>query len=270
MSDEQLLAGYIKTWREVCADFLTLARSLDAADWDRPTDLEGWSVRDNVAHTAHLESVLAGAPEETAPVETAAHVKSLSGHYTEQGVRARADRTVDDLVAEFEAAVAKRSAELDAEPPTDASAPSPRTPGGIGWDTGTLLRNRPLDVWMHEQDIRRAIGRPGGFDGRGARHTVALFSAALPMILGKRVAPPAGTTVTFSVPEHDLSRTVAIDESGRATQATSDSPTTTLTFSPEAFILLCGGRRTPDSVEVTITGDEALGRRILDEMAVTP
>ena len=45
-----------------------------------------------MAHTAHLEAVLAGAPEETVEVPDGAHVKGLTGHYTEQGVLARRDR----------------------------------------------------------------------------------------------------------------------------------------------------------------------------------
>ncbi len=33
----------------------------------------------------------------------------------------------------------------------------------------------PLDVWMHEQDIRRAIGRPGGYDCAAADHVLRTF-----------------------------------------------------------------------------------------------
>src|SRR5690348_9719471 len=196
MTDASRLAQLIDTWRQAIAEFVALARDIPEDQWDLPTDLEGWTVKDNVAHTAHLESVLAGGPEETEPVEDAPHVKGLSGLYTEQGVAARRGRDMTSLADEIEDAAGRRQAALQDDPPTDGSAPASRTPAGVPWTTERLLSNRPLDVWMHEQDIRRAIGRPGGFDTPAARHTIEVLGAALPMVVGKRVQPPAGTTVS--------------------------------------------------------------------------
>ncbi len=103
----------------------------------------------------------------------APHLKSLMSYYTEQGVLARRERDLDSVADEIEQAVATRHAALQAEPPTDPKAAPPKTPGDIPWDFQTLLNNRPVDVWMHEQDIRRAIGRPGGYDGPAAAHVLA-------------------------------------------------------------------------------------------------
>ena len=89
-------------------------------------------------------------------------------YYTEQGVLARRDRGMAELADEIERSVAVRYAELKAAPPIDGSPHRPRTPGGAGWNYQTLLSNRPVDVWMHEQDIRRAIDRPGGYDSPAA------------------------------------------------------------------------------------------------------
>jgi hypothetical protein len=38
----------------------------------------------------------------------------------------------------------------------------------------------------------------------------------------------------------------------------------------ETYVILAGGRRAPADVEVSVTGDEELGRRVLAAMAVTP
>ena len=93
------------------------------------------------------------------------------GLYTEQGVVARRDATPDELINEIREAATARHTALLADPPTDGSAKPERIFGGIPWDWQTLLRNRPLDVWMHEQDVRRAVGRPGDLDtARGAAH----------------------------------------------------------------------------------------------------
>ncbi|MFL6158712.1 MAG: maleylpyruvate isomerase family mycothiol-dependent enzyme [Marmoricola sp.] len=271
MSDAHHLTDLIETWRAAIAEFVALARDVPEEQWNLPTDLEGWSVKDNVAHTAHLEGVLAGAAEETVPVEEAPHIKTLTGFYTEQGVLARRDKDIGALADEIEQAAATRYAELQADPPVDPKAAPPRTPGGVPWDVGTLLSNRPLDVWMHEQDIRRAIDLPGGYGTDPARHAIAKFGGALPMVLGKRVAPPVGTSVQIDVPEADASWTAAIGEDGRAGFVDPvDSPTVRITLSAEDFVVLAGGRRTLDATAPTFEGDAELGRQVLSSFAVTP
>jgi uncharacterized protein (TIGR03083 family) len=268
--DETLLR-LVEVWYGACTDFVALAREIPPEQWDLPTDLEGWTVKDNVAHTAHLEGVLAGAPEETIEVDEAPHLKGLMNYYTEQGVLARRDRDMESLAAEIEQAVATRHAALVADPPTDGSAKPPKTPGDIPWDTHRLLSNRPVDVWMHEQDIRRAIGRPGGYSSPAAAHVMDVFGQALPMVVGKRVAPPVGTTVTLEVPEAGVGWTVRIGEDGRCVPVEdATAATTTVRLSPEDFIVLAGGRRTPDATQPKIEGDADLAQRLLQSLAVTP
>ena len=271
MNDAPRLAGLVAVWREAIADFVELVRSIPEDQWDLSTDLAGWSVKDNVAHTAHLEAVASGADEETVEVEQAPHIKDLSGFYTEQGVLARRDRDLPSLADEIERAAGTRYAELQASPPTDGSAPAPRTPGGVPWSNLTLLSNRPVDVWMHSQDIRRAIGRPGGYDGAPARHAINNLGRALPMVLGKRVAPPAGTSVRIDVLEVDASWTAQIGEDGRAAFVDQlEEPTVRITLGAEDFVVLAGGRRDVDATSPAYAGDAELGHAVLSNLAVTP
>jgi uncharacterized protein (TIGR03083 family) len=215
--------------------------------------------------------VLAGTPEETIEVEPAPHLTGPMSHYTEQGVLARRDRDMDSLVGEIEQAVAARYAALRADPPTDPSAAPPKTPGDAPWDYRTLLSNRPLDVWMHEQDVRRAIDRPGGFDSPVVEHVLGVFGRALPMVVGKRVAPPSGTTVRLAVPDAAMCWTVTVGADGRAAVADNQMPaTTTVSVSPEDFVVLAGGRRAPGATQPVIDGDEQLGRRLVATLAITP
>jgi uncharacterized protein (TIGR03083 family) len=273
MSDPRLLQ-LVETWHSACSDLVTLAREISREQWDLPTDLAGWTVKDNVAHTAHLEAVLAGAPEETMQVADAAHLTGLQNYYTEAGVLARRDHTMEQLATEIEESVARRYAELQADPPTDGKASPPRTPGGVPWNVETLLSNRPLDVWMHDQDVRRAIGRPGGYDSPAARHVLAVFGSALPMVVGKRLAPSPGTSVRLAVPDAGLSWIVGVGQDRRAAvldDATAPAkPTTSVALSPEDFVVLAGGRRAPETTRPAIDGDEELGRRLLQSLAVTP
>lgn len=270
-ADASRLAELVETWREAIAEFVALARDVPEDQWHLATDLDGWSVKDNVAHTAHLEAVLAGEPEETIAVAEAPHLKNLTSYYTEQGVLARRDRDMASLADEIEQAAAKRYAELLADPPTDGAAAPPITPGGVPWNNDTLLNNRPLDVWMHEQDIRRAIGRPGGYGTAIAQHVLHRLAGGLPMVLGKRVAPPIGTSVRIDVPEAGASWSAAIGEDGRAT-ATDQlaEPTVLITLTAEEFVVLAGGRRPVEATNPEFTGDAELGRAVLANLSVTP
>ena len=48
------------------------------------------------------------------------------------------------------------------------------------------------------------------------------------------------------------------------------SSAATVRLSPEDFVVLAGGRRTPDETQPKIEGDEDLGHQLLRSMAVTP
>ena len=67
---------------------------------------------------------------------------------------------------------------------------------------------------MHEQDVRRAVGLPGGMDSAAAQHTADYLSEAFGFVVGKKVAPPAGTTAVLAV-EGSPVVAVEVDESGR-------------------------------------------------------
>ncbi|WP_188110661.1 maleylpyruvate isomerase family mycothiol-dependent enzyme [Aeromicrobium ginsengisoli] len=261
-----LLDTYVRGWHESAESIVALAAELDAADWARQTDCTEWTVKDVLAHLAHLESELCRSEQSTYDSTGGSDVVSA---YTALGVEARRDRTPAELVEEFAAAVDLRAARL-ADLPDDPAAPAPVTPGGVAWSWDTLLRNRSVDVWVHEQDIRRATGRPGGLDSTGAHVAVMTFSFAMPFVLGKKVRPPATSTVRWNVTgETPLELVVRIGEDGRASAIeTLDEPSATLTMSTETFTVLTAGRRAPDQVDVAVEGDEELARATLGAMAI--
>ncbi len=271
MTDRERLAEYVDIWWQAVNDFLDLLEQVPADQWGTPTDLPGWDVKAVAAHIAHLESILAGNPEETVEVGEPDHVTGLMGLYTEQGVVARRDSSPDELINEIREAATARHTALLADPPTEASARPERIFGGVAWDWERLLRNRPLDVWMHEQDIRRAVDLPGGMDSAGARHTAAYLAESLGLILAKRVGASAGTTAVLDVGGQQPVAFVVTDAGrGEPMPTIPADPTVCMRLEREAFVVLAGGRRDADPGSVEITGDEALGRRILDSFAVTP
>ena len=118
-TDQQRLAGYIDVWWRAVDDFTSLLEEVPAEEWSTPTDLAGWDVRAVASHTAHLESILAGAPEETAEVGEPEHVTGLMGLYTEIGVVNRRDSSPDEIINEIRSVTTARHTALLADPPTD-------------------------------------------------------------------------------------------------------------------------------------------------------
>ena len=275
--DAARLAGYVETWWQAVQDFTALLDQVPDAEWSTPTDLAGWDVRACAAHTAHLESVLAGEPEETADVGEPPHVTGFMGLYTEIGVVNRRDRAPAEIVAEIREVTTRRHEQLLADPPTDPDARPPAIFGGVPWTWEVLLRNRPLDVWMHEQDVRRAVGRPGGLDSRAAQHTADYLIESFGFVLAKKAGAPVGTTAVLDVAG---SPTVAFEVVARDDGKTRGrllpagelpaAATLALRKDRESFVVRAGGRRKPVEGAVTVEGDRALAERVLSMMATTP
>ena len=150
--DQPFFTFFVDAFEHSVRSLLALAGELAPEDWDRPTDLPGWSVRDVLAHLAAIESELLG------------HVRGDFGRHTEDGVAARRGLPVEDVVAELAGALEERVAAMRA---MTGDEPPQVVPAGQPWDTTTLLRNRAFEAWTHEQDVRRAVGRPGNLEVRG-------------------------------------------------------------------------------------------------------
>lgn len=263
------LNAYVDIWWSGITDFTHLLEELPRAAWSEPTDLPGWTVRDVAAHTAHLEHLLAGGRHDDIKVVDAPHARGFMGEFTEQGVMARLGRSKDELINEIrESATATHTAIL-ADGVPEGTTPAREPFGSIGWTSRTLWRNRPLDLWMHEQDVRRAAGLPGNLDSPGAIHSVDYLSDSLGLVLAKRVGAPTGTVLRLEVAGH-APRAFTVNDAGRGEELPElpDSADVTLSFDRESFARVAGGRG--EGSEVAVAGDEALGAKILESMVVTP
>jgi len=249
-----------------------LGDGLAADDWVRPTECPGWTVQDNLAHIIGIESVLLGrpAPDHDLPPGLT-HVRNDLGRTNEIWVDARRSRTGREVLAEFRAVAEARLAVLR-DPAHDFGAES-WTPVGPG-TVRDLLPFRIFDSWCHEQDMRRALGRPGDFDetSAAARDAVDRVAGAMPRAVGRGVRPPDGTTVVFDV-TGPLGRRIGLEMvDGRAhpVEPPPAEPDVVLTLSTETFVRLGTGRGEPGAIlaagDVGIEGDAALGRRIVEAM----
>lgn len=252
------------TW----ASILELCAELTEEQWKTATGCPGWTVQDNVAHLVDYEADALGRPrlEATVP-EGLDHLKNPLGEANEVGVQARRARPGAEVLAELREVTAARSAQLRALTVDDLSR-EVATPTGPG-TLADLLTLRVMDTWAHEQDIRRALGRPGHATGPVVDEAVAYWARFLPYVVGKRAGAPDGTTVVVQVGDRHRSAIEVQDGRARSVDGLEGEPTVTLAMPAPTFAALVGGRTdAPD--DVAITGDEDLGRRIVAHLGFLP
>ncbi len=209
-SDEPVIGALAEVWSSIeaaCAD-------LDAAAWDRPTECPGWSVRDQVAHLIGTERFLLG-DAEVEPLDSVPdYVHNPIGEANEAWVVSRRARPGDEVLAEFHDVTGRRLAQM-AEMPTERF-------DEVGWSPAgqvpyrEFMSVRAFDCFVHEQDIRRALDRPGGRGGSGESVTLDRVAMAMGFVVGRKVGPPEGTTVVFEVTGPDPRTLALVIEHGRA------------------------------------------------------
>lgn len=265
---QQLVAALREEWTAIDE----LISSLPERDWSRPSGLPGWSVQDVVAHIIGTESMLAGheTPESDVDVTELPHVHNEIAARNEQWVRALRAESPAAMCKRFRDITTQRGQALEAMTQEDFDAPS-WTPAGEG-TYAQFMRIRQFDCWLHEQDIRHALGRPGHEGGACARLALEQIVTALGYIVGKRGKAPDGSTVTFEL-TGPAARTVHVAVDGKA-KVVAELPapaTVTIRLDAVLFSRLAGGRtRAADHRdEIELDGDAELGRQLTDNLAFT-
>jgi uncharacterized protein (TIGR03083 family) len=251
----------IDGFEQAARSMVALADELTAADWDRPTECPGWSVKDQYSHILGIERWLLGDADD-GEARTSAN--------TELDVEARRADPPGEILGDLRDVIERRVAALRSGAIDLAEVVT--TPFGPAMAYGDFMRHRTFDVWMHEQDVRRATGRPGNLDGPGADCSRLVLEGSLPYVVGKRAAAAPGQTVVVETPEHRWRVVVGDDRRARFHDGPDGDaePTVRLRMAWETFVRLGGGRVTGDAADVEVGGDPELARRVLAGMAVTP
>jgi uncharacterized protein (TIGR03083 family) len=250
------------TWESI----FDLCAHLTEEEWKTPTGCPGWSVQDNVAHLIDYEAGALGRnrPDAELPADRG-HLKNALGESNEVGVAARRGRSGPEVLEELRQVTAERSAQMRAMTADDLAQEIP-TPAGTG-TVADMLTLRVMDTWSHEQDVRRALGRPGHERGPAVDESVRYWSQFLPFVVGKKAGAPDGASVRFEVGEHRID--VAVDGRAKVVDAIDGDPTATIAMAATTFAAHVGGRDdAPD--DITISGDAELGRRVVENLGFMP
>jgi uncharacterized protein (TIGR03083 family) len=190
-----------------------LIGSLDDEDFSAPTACPGWDVAAVLAHVIGTELMMAGEAPPAVDVPDLPHLRNDIARANEAWILARRDRTPDDLRSEFREVVARRTDELEGLTQQDVDAES-WTPAGMA-TLGRFLQIRVFDTWIHELDIRDAVGRVGHETGPAVQRTLAEVGNGIGFVVGKRAGAPDGSWVRIDLPGPEPARYDIVVE-GRA------------------------------------------------------
>lgn len=264
-----VLAGLFAVWRDLDA----LVGELEDNKWQTATSLPGWNVHDVISHLIGVESMLQGidTPEADIDVSTLEHVRNDIGVMNERWVRQLRDLSAAELLDTFRATTAERRkalSDLSNAQWNDVTI----TPAGPD-SYGRFMRVRIFDCWMHEHDIRDAIGAPasaGELVGSAGELALDEMAASMGFVVGKLGGAPDGSRVSLEL-TGPLGRTINVAVEGRAKVVDDfgdDDATSTIRLDGLLFSRLAGGR-TPLALHadaITYGGDEAVGKRVVEHL----
>ena len=277
------LHGLVEAFAQTTRAVVDLGHSCSEADFTLQTECPGWTVHDQIAHVAGVESMLEGHRDPEVEVPDYDHLGNELSHLTERAVEVRRNRRSQDVVSELEHVLGQRLASLRSPGlSADSIIPGPFGPA----EAATVAMMRTFDIWAHEQDIRSAIGRPGDLDSPAAAVFVQQALARLPRVVARDAKVDPGHTVILALTGPIRAKVgVRVDEgedgrplghemfTGESVDASIphvEGPITSISLSTDAFTRRAAGRRSVDDTTYTLhSGDEAVARRVLDALVIT-
>jgi uncharacterized protein (TIGR03083 family) len=256
-----------ETWGALAAVCFELSDN----EWALPTECPGWDVKDQLSHLIGIERAIMGEPVPEWDGPLGDHVKNDFAATNELFVAVRRALPGPTVQAEFVEVTTTRLAQLDALTAAGWAEPGWSPVGEV--PRAEFMVVRVYDSWVHEQDVRMALDRPGGDGNLASAIALDRVQGAMPFVVGKKAGCTDGTAVRFDLsgPAHDARAfTIAVD-GGRARPAPDDvPPTVTLSLSTIDFVRLGCGRTTAAAVEaagsVAVKGDAQVGRSVLGAM----
>lgn len=269
LDKSEVLAGLFTVWDDLDA----LLDGLSDTEWQVASPLPGWDVKALVSHIIGTESFLSGAaaPQPDTDVKALDHVRNDIGAMNECWVRHLSGDPGADVLARFRDITDSRRKTLTSMPDEEWNAVTP-TPAGMD-SYGRFMRIRVFDCWMHEQDVRAAVGRPSSddeLDGPAARLSIDEIAGTMGFVVGKLAKAPEGSRVLFEL-TGPLSRSIRVSVDGRA-QVVDDfggqEPTATIRLDGLQFTRLAGGRPMCPSRahDIDLGGDEGVAGQVVEHL----
>lgn len=249
-----------------------LLSPLSEDEWLTPSPCPGWTVKDLAAHVIGTELTLEGqpSPELTEEVRAQEHVRNDIGAINEAWVDSFRTKPGTEVLAALREVAGRRAQALAAMSQEEFDADS-WTPAGPG-SYGRFMQIRVYDCWIHEQDMRMALGRPGHLSGPQAEQSLDEVARALGFIVGKKAGAPQGSAVEIELTGPTTRRLfVSVDGRAAVVDSLPGEPTAKVTMPFDLFIPIASGRvpADPAAAGVVLSGDADLAARVVASLNFT-
>lgn len=241
-------------------------------DWATPTCLPGWTVKDVLSHIIGTELMLLGEDAPAVALPEYDHVRNPMARLNETWVESRRPLPGAAVLEEFRAVTSQRRAALESMSQADFDAPS-WTPVGPDETYGRFMRIRHFDCYVHELDIRDAVGAADREDPAHVGLAVREPLSALGYIVGKKAGLPRDTTVSLRLtgPVNET-HYVVVEDRAQIVERLPAEPTAAITLPAVLFLRLSAGRVDPmpyigDSIR--FDGDGELAARLVTNLVFT-
>jgi uncharacterized protein (TIGR03083 family) len=258
-------------------ELMTLLRGLAPQDWNRPTACALWSVQDIVAHlldTCFRRLSLGRDQTEIAPPrplssygDLVAFLNQLNAEWV-IAARRLSPRMLMDLMDWAEPQLHRYLESLDPEEPASFGVAWAGEEHSPNWfDIGREYTER----WLHQQQIREAVGAPGLSSRRWLFPVLDLFVRALPFRYRNVPADPEATVQLEITGEAGGSWTLVRTVGGWNLFSGSVShPLARVTLDQDtAWKLFSKGLSSDQAMrDIRVEGDAGLGQPVLGALAV--
>jgi uncharacterized protein (TIGR03083 family) len=250
----------------------TLCHTFDETAWSTGTCLPGWSVKDQLSHIAGTEAMLSGEQPPPVTLSDASHVRNDVGRANELWVEANRRLPGRAVLAGFDELVTRRLGQLREMTQAEFDASS-WTPVGRDETYGRFMRIRHYDCFLHEHDIRQALGLPDRDDPAHVRSALDETVPALGYIVGRKAGMPAGSKVRIELTGSvQVTYLVEVNERAQLVEQLDGAPTVGIRLPVMLFFRLTGGRLDAApllNAEIILEGDEVLAARLAGNLAYT-
>lgn len=223
---------------------IDLVERFEAADWERPTPCEGWTMRDLTRHVC-----------EVAPMDADLIAGRGSGrpatHFEVPEPDAASMREGRKALAESLDGLDESTFDEICTYPTDVNLSLP---------CRFAMQVSAMEFGVHRYDVERALGRQASLAPDVVRAATSLAQAMLPFLAASSAEKPdRPVTIALRAPGVEVTQTFR--DGAWTDAAPEDEPTCTITGEPEAITLFAVGRIPSTDPSLRVEGDAALAAK---------
>ncbi|MEX0768834.1 MAG: maleylpyruvate isomerase family mycothiol-dependent enzyme [Microthrixaceae bacterium] len=265
---EPLVALLEHEWKAVTE----LCSELTEAEFMTQSCLPGWTVKDQLSHIAGTELMLNGVAAPQVDISHLSYLRNDVARLVEVWVEDMRSLSGAQVLQVFIDATTERLAALNTMTQEEFDAPC-WTPVGADETYGRFMRIRHYDTFMHEHDIREALGRGERADPAAIQSALSEIEPSLGYIVGRKAALPEGSRVRLDL-TGQVQRTYFIEVTDRArvVEELSAAASVEVSMPVMLFFRLTGGRCEPIQAvkqQVLLAGDQKLALQLATNMSFT-